>query len=183
MFSLNSSKNITLSSPELITFPLPPSFYESKKSNHFYMCQTSSLISQTKAGEFDLSEFRSFVPMNKTSLLLDVTRTYQVTDSPFELGGDTVQEPLRRTRPKRWSLYCISSAFGLRGKITAQAARYTGMCNIRGHDGDWLWIGFWWIMHSAKREKQKKEKESRSFISSVMYNLHKSLQLCKKLDM
>lgn len=45
------------------------------------MCQTSSLSSQTKAGEFDLSEFCSFVPMNKTWLLLDVTRTYQVADS------------------------------------------------------------------------------------------------------
>lgn len=39
--------------------------------------------------------------MNKTLPLLDVTRTYQVTDSPFELGGDTVQEPLRRMRQKR----------------------------------------------------------------------------------
>lgn len=65
------------------------------------MCQTSSLISQTKAGEFDLSEFRSFVPMNKTLILLDVTRTYQVTDSPFELSGDTVQEPLRRMKQKK----------------------------------------------------------------------------------
>lgn len=62
------------------------------------MCQTSSLISQTKAGEFDLSEFRSFVPMNKTLLLLDVTRTYQVTDSPFELSGDTVQDEAEKMK-------------------------------------------------------------------------------------
>lgn len=31
--------------------------------------------------------------MNKTWLLLDVTQTYEVTDSHFELAGDTAQEP------------------------------------------------------------------------------------------
>lgn len=100
-FSLTSPANTRQSSPELITLPVFFFFFfssKSKKSNHFYMCQTSSLISQTKAGEFDLSEFRSFVPMNKTLLLLDVTRTYQVTDSPFELSGDTVQDETEKMK-------------------------------------------------------------------------------------
>lgn len=87
------------------------------------MCQTSSLIFQTKAGEFDLSEFRSFVPMNKTSPLLDVTRTYQVTDSPFELGGDSAGT-LRGMKQKRWSFYCISSA---------EAARRDNLTNVKTH--------------------------------------------------
>lgn len=75
------------------------------------MCQTSSLISQTKAGEFDLSEFRSFVPMNKTSLSpWCYPGLIKSQIPPFELGGDTVQEPQRRMRQKRWSFYCISPA-------------------------------------------------------------------------
>lgn len=131
------------------------------------MCQTSGLISQTKAGEFDFSEFRSFVPMNKTLPLLDVTRTYQVTDSPFELGCDTVQEPLRRQK-KRWSPPTVYLQLWLRGKITAPTLRYTGMCNIRRHDGDWLLIGSWWIIHSVcggggRRKAQKKRERKLIF--------------------
>lgn len=127
------------------------------------MCQTSSLISQTKAGEFDLSEFRSFVPMNKTLLLLDVTRTYQVTDSPFELGGDTVQEPRCRMKQKRWSFYCISSALAVR--IDNLHKRQD--MQVYRTSGDWLLISF--LMNDAlkhMKERRTNWKESWFVISS-----------------
>lgn len=146
------------------------------------MCQTSSLISQTKAGEFDLSEFRSFVPMNKTLLLLDVTRTYQVTDSPFELGGDTVQEPLRRMRKKRWSSYCISSALAVRKYNCTNAKIYRYVQHTR----PWWRLTFDQILMNNTLDDRKKESQKErktklifDFISSVLYNLCKSLQLCK----
>lgn len=90
------------------------------------MCQTSGLISQTKAGEFDFSEFRSFVPMNKTSPLLDVTRTYQVTDSPlwarlWHSAGTPAQTEKKMKPPN-----CISSALAARedNRTDAKIYRY-----------------------------------------------------------
>lgn len=57
-----------------------------------------------------MSEFGSFVPMNKTLLLLDVTRTYQVTDSPFELGGDSAGTPVQdETEKMKFLPYIFSS--------------------------------------------------------------------------
>lgn len=150
------------------------------------MCQTSSLISQTKAGEFDLSEFRSFVQMNKTLPLLDVTRTYQVTDSPFELGGDTVQEPLRRMRQKRWSSYCISSALAAREDSCANAKihRYVH------HTRTWWRLTFdQFLMNNTlgarhkKGEKEKKEKVDLRFHLICHVQLVQIPSIVQKMDM
>lgn len=133
------------------------------------MCQTSSLISQTKAGEFDLSEFRSFVPMNKTSLLLDVTRTYQVTDSPLWArwwhsagapcaGGDRKDEA-PAAYLQLW----------LRGKITAEDtqvyATYTDMMEIA------FWSRFWWIIHPVKEMKNEWKRERKKTKVDLRFHL------------
>lgn len=59
--------------------------------------------------------------MNKTFLLLDVTRTYQVTDSAFELRGDTVQED---ETEKMNFLLCIFSFWATRRDTCANVPMY-----------------------------------------------------------
>lgn len=73
--------------------------------------------------------------MNKTSLLLDVTRTYQVTDSAFELRGDTVQED---ETEKMNFLLCIFSFFGYEARyLREREGIYTGLGATHGrHEGD-----------------------------------------------
>lgn len=59
--------------------------------------------------------------MNKTFPLLDVTRTYQVTRSPFELFGDTaVQEPVCRMKQKKDEVSAVYLQPLRQGEVTAE---------------------------------------------------------------